>query len=62
MNKTYITITAAIFTVIGLLHLARIIYGWEAVIGVLEIPMWASWLAVLVAGALAFKGWEERGK
>lgn len=62
MSKTYITITAGVFTLIALLHLARIIYGWEAVIGNVEIPMWASWLAVLVAGALALKGWKGREK
>ena len=60
MSKTYITITAGIFTLIALLHLARIIYGWEAMIGSVEIPMWASWLAVLAAGVLVLKGWKER--
>ena len=56
----YITITVAIFTIIAVLHLARIVYGWEAMIGGWEMPMWVSWLAVLVAGGLAVKGWKLR--
>lgn len=59
MTKTYITITTAVFALITVLHLARIVYGWEAMIGGVEIPMWASWLAVLAAGALALKGWKK---
>ena len=56
----YITITVAIFTIIAVLHLARIVYGWEAMIGGWEMPMWVSWLTVLVAGGLAVKGWKLR--
>ena len=62
MTKTYITITTAVFALIAILHLARIVYGWEAMIGGVEIPMWASWLAVLVAGILALKGWKKIAK
>lgn len=62
MSKTYITVTAGIFTLIALLHLARIIYGWEAVIGDVEVPLWASWLAVFASGVLAFEGWKEKGR
>ena len=58
----YITITAAIFAIIAVLHLARIVYGWEAMIGSWEMPMWVSWLAVFIAGGLAVKGWKLRGR
>ena len=37
-----------------LMHLLRIIFGWSVEIGGLSIPFWASWLGVLVAGALAY--------
>jgi hypothetical protein len=58
-QKTYNTITAVLFLVIALLHLLRIIFGWPAQIGSLGIPMWASWLALVVSAALAYLGFRQ---
>ncbi|MBI3273902.1 MAG: hypothetical protein HYZ69_02050 [Candidatus Colwellbacteria bacterium] len=44
------------FAVVAALHFLRIIFGWSARIGAWDIPMWASWLAVVAAGALAYHG------
>src|SRR5438477_309458 len=52
-------ITAALFLIIALLHLLRIGFGWPAEIGGLSIPMWASWLALVVTGALAYVGFRH---
>jgi len=46
-QKAYNTITAVLFLVIAVLHLLRIIVGWPAQIGGLDIPLWASWLALV---------------
>ena len=58
-QKAYNTITAVVFLIVGVLHLLRIIFGWPAQIGGLNIPIWASWLAVLVTGALAWFGFRQ---
>ena len=58
-QKAYNTITAALFLVIAVLHLLRIIFGWPAQIGGLDIPLWASWLALVVSGALAYFGFRQ---
>ena len=58
-QKAYNMITAAIFAVIAVLHLLRIIFGWPAQIGGLDIPLWASWLALVVTGALAYFGFRQ---
>ena len=55
-QRTYNIVTAALFLIIAVLHLLRVILGWPARIGGLDIPLWASWLAILVAGALAYCG------
>jgi hypothetical protein len=55
-QRTYNTVTAALFLIVAVLHLLRIIFGWTAEIGGLAIPMWVSWLGLLVAGALAYSG------
>jgi hypothetical protein len=50
------TVTAVLFLVVAVAHLLRIILGWRVEIGGLGIPFWVSWLAVFVAGALAYFG------
>jgi hypothetical protein len=59
LNRTYMTVTATLFLVVAIIHLLRIIFGWSVEIGGLSIPFWASWLGVLVAGALAYLGFTQ---
>ena len=58
-QKAYNTTTAVLFLVIAALHLLRIIFGWPVQIGGLDIPLWASWLALVIAGALAYFGFAQ---
>ena len=59
-RKTYMTLTATLFLVVAIMHLLRIIFGWQVEIGGLSIPFWVSWLAPLVAGALAYFGFTQK--
>jgi hypothetical protein len=54
------TVTATLFLVVAIMHLLRIIFGWQVEIGGLSIPFWASWLAFPVAGALAYLGFTQK--
>ena len=53
-SETYFIISGFIFLAIALLHTLRLYYGWESVIGGVLLPLWASWIAVIVAGVLAY--------
>lgn len=55
-RKTYICVTAIIFLIISVLHLARAFLGWEASIAGLVVPVWGSWVALVVSGFLAYSG------
>lgn len=55
-RKRYFFATAVVFAVIGLLHLWRIVIGWEAVVAGWAVPVWISWIALLVTAVLAFFG------
>ena len=55
-RKSYFLITAIVFAVVGLVHLLRIILGWEAAIGGWTVPMWVSWLGLIVGAVLAYFG------
>ena len=54
------TVTATLFFVVAIIHLLRIIFGWQVEIGGLSIPFWVSWLGVLAAGALAYFGFTQK--
>jgi hypothetical protein len=54
--KTFCTLAAAIFALIALLQLIRIGMGWSISLNGIDVPFWASWIAVMVAGALSFVG------
>lgn len=56
-SKNYLKVTSVLFLVIALLHLLRLVYGWQAVIGGWTAPMWLSWVALVVAGYLGYEGW-----
>jgi hypothetical protein len=53
-RRAYLLITAVIFALVALLHLARIGFGWSAVLAGRSVPMWLSWVALVVTGALAY--------
>jgi len=58
-QRSYNALTAAIFTVVAVAHLLRVILGWTVQIGSWEIPIWVSWLALVVAGLLAWVGFRQ---
>jgi TRAP-type C4-dicarboxylate transport system permease small subunit len=55
-QRAYDVLTASLFLIVAALYLLRINFGWPAGIGGLDIPMWASWLALVVTGGLAYLG------
>jgi hypothetical protein len=57
-NKNYYLVAELIFVLITLLHVCRIIFGWDAWINDVYVPMWASGLAVIVAGYMTYWTWK----
>jgi hypothetical protein len=41
------------------MHLLRFVLGWDANIAGIEIPMWVSVAALVIAGGLAIGLWRE---
>jgi len=54
--KTFSLVAGVIFAGVALFHLVRIFMEWAIVIGNWSIPMWVSWIALIVAGGLALLG------
>ena len=55
-QKTFTIITSVIFGLVALLHVLRIFFGLPAVIGGWTVPMWLSWIGLVVAGGLSYSG------
>ncbi len=53
-QRTFNLVAGIVFSVIAVLHLLRVIFGWDAAIGGWDVPMWLSYLAVVAAGFLAY--------
>jgi len=43
-----------VFLIVALLHLLRIAFGWNLILGEVAIPIWLSWLGVIVPGYLSY--------
>jgi len=52
-------VAAIIFCVVAILHLLRVVFQVEIVIGGVAIPMWVSILATIVPGGLSVALWRE---
>ena len=57
-KKTYYKAVSIVFAVVAVLHALRALYQWEATIGGAIIPVWFSWVAVIIAGYLAIRGFQ----
>jgi uncharacterized membrane protein len=58
-RRHYFLVTAVVFAVIGLVHLVRIVLEWDAAIGGWSVPMWPSWLALVVSTVFAYYGFKH---
>jgi len=52
-QKTFTLTAGVIFALVAVLHLLRLLFRWQAVIGGWHVPLWVSWVGVAVAGFFA---------
>jgi hypothetical protein len=57
--KPFTTLSVVVFSIISLLHLLRLLSGWEVIINGLTVPVWISVPGFLIAGTLAVMVWRE---
>lgn len=61
MNQsTFLKTAGIIFLVVTLVHLWRALSGMDLILGATVIPMWLSWVVVLVLGYLSYQGLRNR--
>jgi hypothetical protein len=57
--KPFTMIAVVVFSLVALLQLVRLVQGWQVIVNGWPIPLWASGVACVVAGGLAFMLWRE---
>jgi len=53
---SYSRLAATVFAIVALIQLLRALAAWPILIAETAIPVWASWIAFVVASALAWLG------
>jgi len=53
-------LAGTLFVLVALVHLYRVVADFPIQLGTLSVPQAASWVAVVVAGALGFLGLRAR--
>jgi len=56
--KKVLIVNLVLFVVVALLHLWRAMSKQDFIIGTLNLPVWMSWVAVIVLGSLAYLNWK----
>ena len=62
MTKPFTLAAVLVFTVVALVHLLRLVFGWEVTFNGLAVPLWASVLGIVIAAGLAVMLWRESRK
>lgn len=62
MRKPFTSLAALIFTLVALVHLLRLIFGWVVTFVGADVPMWLSVVGLLISGGLAAGLWWESRK
>ncbi len=60
--RPWTKLAAAIFALISLLHLLRLVFRVPVFVDGIAIPVWISVLGCLVSGTLAAMVWRESGR
>jgi hypothetical protein len=55
-QRTFALVAGVVFGLVALAHVLRIVLGWSIMVQDFAVPMWASWIAVIVMGYLAYEG------
>jgi hypothetical protein len=58
--KSAASIAALFLALVAVMHLLRVVFHVPVMVGIVEIPMWASVFGVIGPGALAMWLWREQ--
>jgi hypothetical protein len=60
MPSKYVVVSGVLFGLIAVLQAVRALNQWPVQVGVFNVPVWVSWVAMVVAGSLC--AWAFRSR
>ena len=61
MSASYAAVSALIFAIVALVHLARLVKGWTVQVGSFAVPISVSWIGLPFSALLAIWGFMQVG-
>ena len=61
-RKPFTTMASVLFALMALMHLLRLLLGWEVTVNGTVVPEWASGLGLVITAWLALMLWREGRK
>ena len=61
-KKPFTLLAVLVFALVAVVHLLRLVFGWEVTINGAVVPLWASVLGIVIAAGLAVMLWRESRK
>ena len=61
MSNSYAVVSALIFTIVAVVHLARLVQSWPVHVGSFAVPMSLSGIGLAVSALLALWGFVQAG-
>lgn len=55
-QKNFLLVAGVFFLLVALGHVLRVAFSASVVIQNTSVPMWVSWIAIVVTGFLAYEG------
>jgi hypothetical protein len=55
-QRIFSLVTAVLFSWMAILHAIRLIRSWEVIIAGTMVPMWISWIGLIITAYLAYAG------
>jgi len=59
-RSDFLLYAGILFILIGTLHLLRSLFSWQVIIGNFIVPVWWSYLAVVLAALMAYHAFKFR--
>ena len=60
MKDSYTLVSGLIFGIVAVLQAVRAVSQWTVQVGPISVPVWFSWVAVVVAGGLCVWAFTSR--
>jgi hypothetical protein len=61
-RRPFTTLAVVLFALVALVHLSRLLYGWEVTVNGTVVRQWASWPALVITAWVALMLWREARK